>query len=233
MTGGGHPAREVRVATQVVGKVQASGVGALMPAVELRDATKTFGTVRALQGISLAVQPGETVALLGPNGAGKTTAISLMLGMRRATAGTAAIYGRDPRDPASRARVGVMLQESGVPHTLKVSEVVELFRRLYQRPITVQAALATAGLTEKANALTANLSGGQHQRLFFALAIVGDPDILFLDEPTVSLDVESRQAFWAQIDEFVRRGKTIILTTHYLEEADALADRIIVTGSGR
>jgi ABC-2 type transport system ATP-binding protein len=210
-----------------------AGAGAATPAVELREATKTFGTVRALQGVSLAVRPGETVALLGPNGAGKTTAISLMLGMRRPTAGSAAIFGRDPRDAASRARVGVMLQESGVPHTLKVGEAVELFRRLYPRPITAQAALATAGLTEKANALTANLSGGQRQRLFFALAIAGDPDILFLDEPTVSLDVEARQAFWAQIDEFVRRGKTIVLTTHYLEEADALADRIVVIDRGR
>ena len=202
-------------------------------AVELRNATKTFGAVRALNGVSLAVQPGETVALLGPNGAGKTTAISLMLGLRKPTTGTAALFGRDPRDPASRTRIGVMLQESGVPFTLKVREVTELFRRLYPHPLDVQTALDLAQLTDKANALVASLSGGQKQRLYFALAIVGDPDLLFLDEPTVSFDVEARRAFWEQIGNMAAAGKTIVLTTHYLEEADALADRIVVINAGQ
>jgi ABC-2 type transport system ATP-binding protein len=203
------------------------------PAAELRDAAKTFGKVRALQGVNLTVEQGEKVALLGPNGAGKTTAISLMLGMRRPTAGSAALFGRDPRDLASRLRTGVMLQESGVPDTLKVGEVIELFRRLYPRPLTVEAALAAAGLESKATALVTGLSGGQRQRLYFALAIVGDPDLLFLDEPTVGLDVEARQVFWSYINGLVGRGKTIVLTTHYLEEADALADRIVVIDRGR
>ncbi len=202
-------------------------------AVELHNAVKTFGAVQALRGIDFAVQPGETVALLGPNGAGKTTAISLMLGLRAPTTGSAALFGRDPRDPASRTRIGVMLQESGVPDTLKVREVAELFRRLYPRPIDVREALHIARLEEKANALVATLSGGQKQRLYFALAVVGDPDLLFLDEPTVSLDVEARRAFWEQIGGMVGAGKTIILTTHYLEEADALADRIVVINQGR
>jgi ABC-2 type transport system ATP-binding protein len=204
-----------------------------VPAAELRDAAKTFGNVRALQGVSLAVRQGETVALLGPNGAGKTTAISLLLGMRRPTAGSAKLFGRDPRDLASRLRTGVMLQESGVPDTLKVGEVIELFRRLYPQPLSVADALAAAGLESKANALVTGLSGGQKQRLYFALAIVGDPDLLFLDEPTVGLDVEARQTFWSYINGMVGRGKTIVLTTHYLEEADALADRIVVIDRGR
>ena len=201
-------------------------------AVELNNAAKTFGAVQALKGIDLAVQPGETVALLGPNGAGKTTAISLMLGLRAPTTGSAALFGRDPRDPASRARIGVMLQESGVPDTLKVREVAELFRRLYRRPMSVEAALHIAQLEAKANVLVATLSSGQKQRLYFALAVVGNPDLLFLDEPTVSLDVEARRAFWEQIGIMVAAGKTIVLTTHYLEEADALADRIVVINHG-
>ena len=202
-------------------------------AAELHDATKTFGAVRALNGVSLAVRQGETLALLGPNGAGKTTAISLLLGLRRPTTGRAALFGRDPREQASRLRVGVMLQESGVPETLKVGEVVELFRRLYPAPLSVEEALVAAGLESKAMALSGTLSGGQKQRLYFAVAIVGDPDLLFLDEPTVGLDVEARQVFWSYIGGLVGRGKTIVLTTHYLEEADALADRIVVIDGGR
>ena len=201
--------------------------------MDLHNAAKTYGTVQALKGINVAVQPGETVALLGPNGAGKTTAISLMLGLRAPTTGSAALFGRDPRDPASRTRIGVMLQESGVPDTLKVREVAELFRRLYPRPMDVEAALHIAQLEDKANALVATLSGGQKQRLYFALAVVGNPDVLFLDEPTVSLDVEARRAFWEQIEGMVSVGKTIVLTTHYLEEADALADRIVVINHGQ
>ncbi len=144
-------------------------LGQAAPAAELRDASKTFGKVRALNGVSLTVGQGETVALLGPNGAGKTTAISLMLGLRRPTSGSAMLFGRDPRDLASRLRTGVMLQESGVPDTLKVGEVVELFRRLYPQPLTVAEALAAAGLESKATAQVTGLSGGQKQRLYFAL----------------------------------------------------------------
>lgn len=202
------------------------------PAVELKGAAKHFGNVQALKGIDLTVQPGETVALLGPNGAGKTTAISLMLGLRRPTAGSVLLLGNDPRDFASRRRIGVMLQESGVPHTLKVREVAEMIRRLYDHPMDTMTALELAQLRDKANALVATLSGGQRQRLYFALALIGNPDVLFLDEPTVGLDVESRRSFWEQIEALVDKGKTVILTTHYLEEADALADRIVVINQG-
>lgn len=202
-------------------------------AVTLDHVSKQFGAVRALDDISLGVTPGEVVALLGPNGAGKTTAISLMLGLREPTQGQVHVFGRSPRDLRARSRVGMMLQESGVPETLKVREVVNLFRSYYPAPLSTTTAIERAGLDDKAGALVGTLSGGQQQRLFFALAICGDPDLLFLDEPTVGLDVESRQHFWAQVREFVRAGKTIVLTTHYLEEADALADRIIVIAHGQ
>lgn len=182
---------------------------------------------------SLRVRPGEVLALLGPNGAGKTTAVSLMLGLRAPSSGRATIFGRDPREPASRKRVGAMLQESGVPETLKVREVVEMFRRLYEKPIPAREALEAAGLEGKSGSKVGKLSGGERQRLYFALCIVGDPDLLFLDEPTAGLDVESRRRFWERIEALHRRGKTIVLTTHYLEEADALAERVVIIGRGR
>jgi ABC-2 type transport system ATP-binding protein len=182
--------------------------------------------------VSVTVQAGETVAMLGPNGAGKTTAVSLMLGMRRPSSGTALLFGDDPRIPATRLRLGAMLQESGVPAMLTVREVVDLFGSLYARPITAAAAIEAAQLGEKSEARVATLSGGQRQRLYFALAIIGDPDVLFLDEPTAALDVESRRSFWEQITLLTKRGKTVLLTTHYLEEADALANRIVVINRG-
>lgn len=208
--------------------VQVSGTAA-----ELRNASKHYGTLKALENVSFAIQPGETVALLGPNGAGKTTAISLLLGLRPPTSGQALIYGQDPRTITARRRIGVMLQESGLPNTLRVSEIVELFRRNYPTPLSVAAALEAAGLTEKAQVNVTTLSGGQKQRLYFALAIVGNPDVIFLDEPTVGMDVESRQHFWGHINQFVQQGKTILLTTHYLEEADVLASRIIMIANGQ
>jgi ABC-2 type transport system ATP-binding protein len=155
-----------------------------------------------------------------------------MLGMRTPTSGTARLFGSDPRIPATRLRLGAMLQESGVPAMLTVREVVALFASLYPRPITAAAAIEAAQLGQKRDSRVTTLSGGQKQRLYFALAIVGDPDVLFLDEPTVALDVESRRAFWEQITLLTQRGKTVLLTTHYLEEADALANRIVVISGG-
>ena len=200
--------------------------------VELVGASKSYGGVKALKETSFEARSGELVALLGPNGAGKTTAISLMLGLRAPTSGRAALFGGDPRLPSSRRRVGAMLQESGVPETLKVREVVEMFSRFHEKPTGTRAALDAAGLVKKAGAKAGTLSGGEKQRLYFALCIVGDPDVLFLDEPTVGLDVESRRSFWARISGMHERGKTIVLTTHYLEEADALADRVVVVDRG-
>ncbi len=201
-------------------------------AVQLEHVSKNFGKVQALKQVSFKVEPGKVIAFLGPNGAGKTTAISLMMGLRAPDSGIATIFGRDPRDPQNRSRIGAMLQESDVPSTLKVREVVDFIGRAYSNPLTVTKALEMADLTELANRPASNLSGGQKKRLAFALAVIGNPDVLFLDEPTAALDVEARRGFWEQVGTFTRSGKTIILTTHYLEEADAIAERIVVINAG-
>ncbi|MGH7776875.1 MAG: ABC transporter ATP-binding protein [Candidatus Dormibacterales bacterium] len=203
------------------------------PVVEMVDVTKRFGDLEALKGVSWTVEPGTVTAFLGPNGAGKTTAISIMLGLRKPTAGRARLLGMDPQDPRARSRAGVMLQESGVSGSLKVRELVDLFRSYYPNPMAAARAVEMAGLEEKAGSLVSKLSGGQKQRLYFALAVCGDPQVLFLDEPTVSLDVESRRQFWTTIRELAASGRTVILTTHYLEEADQLAGRIVVIDHGR
>ena len=201
-------------------------------AVQLTGASKKFGALHAVKNLSLEVSTGEIVAILGPNGAGKTTAISMMLGLRSPDAGTARVFGQDPRHPQARDRIGVMLQDSDVPGTLKVREVVHLIGSYYARPLSVNRALEMAGLTDKADSMASSLSGGQKKRLCFALSVVGNPDVLFLDEPTAALDVEARRGFWEQVSTFSKSGKTIILTTHYLEEADALAERIVVINRG-
>lgn len=205
----------------------------MTPVVSLERVEKRYGSVHALRGIDLDVGAGELVALLGPNGAGKTTAISIMLGLRRPTAGRARLFGLPPTDRHALSRAGIMLQESGVPTVLRVRELVDLFRSYYPRPMPRERAIEMAGLEEKADARVGTLSGGQHQRLYFALAVAGDPDVLFLDEPTVGLDVEGRRKFIESIRGFHQSGKTIVLTTHYLEEADALAQRVVVVDRGR
>lgn len=200
--------------------------------VELVGASKRYGSVEALKGIDLAIRQGEVVAILGPNGAGKTTAISLMLGLRRPSAGQARLFGMDPSDRRARSRCGVMLQESGVTDVLKVREIVDLFRAYYPHPLPTDRALAMAGLQDQADRPIVKLSGGQRQRVYYALAVCGDPEVIFLDEPTVGMDVEARRAFLQSIREFFREGKTIVLTTHYLEEADQLAQRVVVIDRG-
>jgi ABC-2 type transport system ATP-binding protein len=200
--------------------------------VELLDAHKRYGAVEALKGVSLAIGRGELVAMLGPNGAGKTTSIALMLGLRKPTSGQARLFGLDPRDRRARSHCGVMLQESGVPDTLRVAELVDLFRSYYPHPMPRQRAIEMAGLEEQARQQAQKLSGGQRQRLYFALAVCGDPEVIFLDEPTVGMDVEARRAFIGSIRTFAGAGKTIVLTTHYLEEADELAERVIVIDRG-
>jgi len=200
--------------------------------VELDHVGKRYGRVAALGDVSLAIQPGQVVALLGPNGAGKTTAVSIMLGLRRPTTGRCRLLGLEPTDLLARSRCGAMLQESGVPELLTVREVVRLFGTYYPRRLAPDDALRLAGLGEQARTRVDRLSGGQRQRLFFALAVTGDPEVLFLDEPTVGMDVEGRRAFIAAIRERADRSTTIVLTTHYLEEADQLADRVIVIDRG-
>src|SRR5690554_5963406 len=200
---------------------------------QLERVTKRYGHVLALDEVTLRVRPGEVLALLGPNGAGKTTAVSTLLGLLRPDAGAVSLFGASPDDVAAKVRVGAMLQISGVPPTLTVREHLESFAAYYPRPLRVDDAIAIAGLEQVARRPYGKLSGGQKQRLHFALAMIGDPDLLFLDEPTTGLDVESRRDFWRQVRSFSAEGRTVVLTTHYLEEADALADRIVLLDHGR
>jgi ABC-2 type transport system ATP-binding protein len=201
-------------------------------AIELSGVDKTFGRVRALQDLTLNVRAGELTALLGPNGAGKTTAISLMLGLARPTRGEVRVLGQDPRRDTVRAGIGSMPQESAVPLALTVREAVTLFARLYPAPLAVEDTLALAQLEDVARRRAGVLSGGQARRLAFALAVVGNPQVLFLDEPTTGMDAGSRQAFWSAVDGLKAAGRTIVLTTHYLEEAERTADRVVVMNAG-
>jgi ABC-2 type transport system ATP-binding protein len=199
---------------------------------KLENVSKNFGPVQALANFNFSVHPGQLTALLGPNGAGKTTAIKLLLGLVRPTSGKVSVFGGDPSDVATHTRVGAMLQVGRVPETLRVWEHIDLFSAYYPNPLPLTESLAIAGLEELRNRKFGDLSGGQKQRVLFALAICGNPDLLFLDEPTVGLDVEARHLLWAEIRNLLRRNKTVVLTTHYLEEADALADRVAVISQG-
>jgi ABC-2 type transport system ATP-binding protein len=194
--------------------------------------SKNYGNVRALQNLSFSVVGGQVVALLGPNGAGKTTAVKLLLGLIEPDSGKARVFGANPTNPQNRIRTGAMLQVGRVPETLRVREHIELFSSYYFKPLPIHEVLTMAGLEKVADRKFGDLSGGQRQRTLFALAICGDPDLLFLDEPTVGLDVEARRALWDGIRRLVERGKSVLLTTHYLQEADALADRIAVINQG-
>jgi ABC-2 type transport system ATP-binding protein len=198
----------------------------------LAGVSKSFGDVRALCNVHLDVHAGEVVAVLGPNGAGKTTAVKLLLGLASPSAGTVSVFDGDPRTPLNRLRTGAMLQVGRVPETLRVKELIDLFSSYYVNPMALRETLAAAGLEGIEKRRFGVLSGGQKQRVLFALAICGDPDLLFLDEPTVGLDVEARRILWDEIRRLVSRGKTVLLTTHYLQEADALADRIVVINRG-
>jgi ABC-2 type transport system ATP-binding protein len=198
----------------------------------LDGVSKNYGEVRALRNVNFSVRGGQVVALLGPNGAGKTTAVMLLLGLMQPTSGKARVFGGDPVNPQNRIRAGAMLQVGRVPETLRVREHIDLFSSYYPNPLPLAEVLAAAGLEKLSDRKFGELSGGQRQRTLFALAICGNPDVLFLDEPTVGLDVEARRALWEEIRRLVDRGKTVLLTTHYLQEADALADRIAVINQG-
>src|SRR4030095_1701534 len=205
---------------------------AMASVVELIAARKRFGDVEAVRGVDLTIEAGEVVALLGPNGAGKTTSISLMLGLRQPSSGEARLFGLTPSDRRARSRCGVMLQEGGVPAVLRGAEIVDLCRSASPPPLPTERVLALAGLADKASSFTSRLSGGERQRLYFALAICGDPEALFLDEPSVGMDVTARRGMVDTIRTFAAAGKTIVLTTHYLDEADQLARRIVVIDHG-
>jgi ABC-2 type transport system ATP-binding protein len=213
----------------------AQAASAHPPAVATLDAvTKRFPNgIVALDNLSLTLRRGEVVALLGPNGAGKSTAVKLLMGLSSPTSGTVSIFGADPRNHAARLRTGVMLQVGRAPEMLRVREHIELFRGYYPNPMPFADIVQAAGLEGIESRLFGQLSGGQKQRVLFALALAGDPDLLFLDEPTVGLDIKSRRGMWEQIQLLSARGKTVLLTTHYLEEADSLAQRIVVIDKGR
>ncbi len=202
-------------------------------AVQFDGVSHRFGDVLALDGLDLTIRTGETVALLGPNGAGKSTAIGLMLGLLQPTHGAVRTLGMTPRGAVASGRVGSMLQQSGLPSNVRVGELVEFARRLYPNPLALSAVLERAGLTALAGRDVGRLSGGERQRLRFALGIAGDPDLVFLDEPTVAMDVETRRAFWTDMRRSAAEGRTVLFATHYLDEADQVADRIVVLDRGR
>jgi len=200
---------------------------------KLHSVTRRYGPITALSNFSLELHAGEVVALLGPNGAGKTTAVRLLLGLIAPDAGSARVFGRDPRDADARTRIGAMLQVSRVPEMLRVREHIDLFRSYYPAPLPAEEVIRIAKLDGVANQMFGKLSGGQKQRALFALALCGNPDLIFLDEPTVGMDIESRRSLWDQIRALSAAGKTVLLTTHYLEEADMLASRVVVINKGR
>lgn len=199
----------------------------------LDNAAVHFGGVVALDGIDLTIEAGSITVLLGPNGAGKTTAIRLLLGLLAPTHGSARLFGLDPRLPRARSRIGAMLQVAKVPEMLRVCEHIDSFRACYPAPAACRELIETAGLHGLERRLYGTLSGGEKQRVLFALALAGNPALLFLDEPTVGMDVEMRRSFWQRIRGLRAAGRSVLLTTHYLEEADALADRVVVIDRGR
>ena len=204
-------------------------------AVVIEGLTKRYGDTVAVDGISLEIQQGEVFALLGPNGAGKTTTVEILEGYRTPDAGTVRVLGRDPStaDPAWKDRIGIVLQQSGIEKELSVREALTRLARLYRTPIAVDEAIERVGLTEKADARIKTLSGGQRRRVDLAAAIVGRPELIFLDEPTTGFDPAARRDAWRLVTELVGDGTTVLLTTHYLDEARQLADRVAVISGGR
>ncbi|MCI0765292.1 ABC transporter ATP-binding protein [Bacillus sp. TL12] len=201
--------------------------------IEVNGVSKTFKHKRAVNNVSFHVEKGQIVAILGPNGAGKTTAISMMLGLRDPSEGSVSIFGKSPKHRDVRNRLGAMLQEVSVIDSISVEEAIDLFRSYYTNPVAKETLLQLSNLESERKQRCEKLSGGQKRRLNFALALAGNPDLLFLDEPTVGMDITSRKTFWETIRKLANEGKTILLTTHYLEEADALADRILLFANGK
>lgn len=203
------------------------------PVASLVGAVKHYGSLTALDGLDLMLHRGELVALLGPNGAGKSTAIGLLLGLIRADAGRVELFGEEPQSLRARRRVGVMLQSAMLPQTLRVGELLRLTMSYYPSPRTLDECATLAGITDLLSRPYAKLSGGQQRRVQFAMALCGRPELLFLDEPTVGMDIDARQRLWTAIRNLVSEGCGVVLTTHYLEEAEVLAQRVVVLAKGR
>ena len=199
----------------------------------LAGARKWYGKVEALAGVDLEVRGGQVLALLGPNGAGKSTAVGLLLGQYAPDAGSVSSFGMTPHELQARRRTGVMLQSAGIPEALKVSELLELTRSYYPQPRSISDCVVLAGLDGLLERRYGRLSGGQQRRVQFALAVCGRPQLLFLDEPTTGLDIQARRMLWRAIRELVAEGCGVLMTTHYLEEAEALADHVVVINRGR
>jgi ABC-2 type transport system ATP-binding protein len=197
------------------------------------QATRSYGPVIALDGVSLDVPAGQLLGLLGPNGAGKTTLLQLFAGLRRPTSGTVELFGGDPRDAARRRRLGCTPQETGLPPTLRVHEIVEFVAGHFDHPVPTGELLEQFGLTGLERRQSGGLSGGQKRRLAVAVAFAGRPDLVLLDEPTTGLDVEARHALWDAVRRYHQEGGTVVLTSHYLEEVEALAERVVVIDQGR
>ena len=206
---------------------------AISLAVHIDGVSRSYGTVRAVDDVSLSVGRGQTVALLGPNGAGKTTTITLLLGLARPDRGTVAVLGMSPEDAVSRGLIGAMLQDGGMMPGVQVGELLAMARNLFPAPLSIENTISVAQLEGLEKRRVDRLSGGQSQRLRLAMALVGDPELLILDEPTAAMDVEARRNFWHAMRGFTDRGRTILFSTHYLEEADATADRIVLMARGR
>jgi ABC-2 type transport system ATP-binding protein len=204
-------------------------------AIEVRDLHKSYGSFEAVKGIDIEVSKGEVFGLLGPNGAGKTTTVEILEGYRQRSSGTVSVLGHDPqrRELALRKRIGIVLQSGGIYSQVTPREALNHWARFYPHPRDVEEVLGLMGLQEKADVRTRKLSGGQLRRLDFALALVGDPELIFLDEPTTGFDPEARRTAWETVRSLKALGKTILLTTHYLDEAQALADRVAIVKDGR
>jgi ABC-2 type transport system ATP-binding protein len=203
------------------------------PAASLTGVVKRYGGKVALDGVTLAIEPGQVMALLGPNGAGKTTAISLLLGLIAPESGGVTVLGGSPHELTVRRRIGMMLQSAALPDTLRVGELLRLVSGYYPSPRPLDAVASLAGIGAQLRTPYGRLSGGQQRRVQFALAICGNPELVFLDEPTTGLDIEAREALWGVVRELTSQGCAILLTTHYLEEAEALAQRVAVLVRGR
>ncbi|MEK2475182.1 ABC transporter ATP-binding protein [Streptomyces noursei] len=203
------------------------------PVVSFQGVSKSYGAVRAVADLHLELHPGETVALLGPNGAGKSSTLDLLLGLRTPDTGSVSLFGTTPQRAIQQGKVGAMLQSGGLMEGVKVRELVQLARDLHPQGYPVDQILANAGITDIADRLVGKLSGGQEQRVRFALATAGANDLIVLDEPTTGMDVSSRQTFWGAMRRQAQEGRTVLFATHYLEEADEIADRVIVLHRGR